>query len=132
MQPIVHAIVLCDQFHREPTTKKFTLLGIFDGINALEFPVTQEPLAFYIAMSGIRTKEDVTLRVVRFNEDDGSDKTIIETEVTISGPDPNTVLQIAGYLPPFDIEEPGQYYFHVFWEDESIGRHKFRVTQREP
>lgn len=51
--PFCLALVLCDAVHRDPSTGKFTLLGLYENIFATQFPTSQWITLYFAVTDGL-------------------------------------------------------------------------------
>jgi hypothetical protein len=61
--PFCLALVLCDAVHRDPSTGKFTLLGLYETVFATQFPIVH-PVTLYFAITDGVGPVRLAIRVV--------------------------------------------------------------------
>ena len=52
-QPQLLSFITCDNIHRDPSTGKYTLLGLFGGLQAVQFPLTHPRMLVFITLSDV-------------------------------------------------------------------------------
>jgi hypothetical protein len=116
------AMVLCDSVTRDPTTRKFNILGTFDRVTATQFPAALR-VTVYVALTDCRGKQSLQLRLSRLNADEGQEEDLLSVQSEIEARDPLDVVQFA---PTFHgaIDRAGVYYLGVWtaMDDKAIDK----------
>ena len=127
--PFPLAILICDSVYIDERSKKKVLVGIFDNINATEFPTEYKPLAIYARLIDAEGEYSFRFDYVQVKDDKLLGKASIPS-VTI--PDRLKVYDLVIEPPPIPLPEPGEYEFRLFANDRYIGRVKFNAVKIEP
>lgn len=105
--PVVVSLTICDGIHTDTCTARKSLLGLFDGFSADEFPATLPRCCLYAEIT--ECSEDLWVRA-RFASSDPADEPIFETEpffaVTDSPLRPHSVQWVVAEL---EFPRPGVY-----------------------
>lgn len=109
--PFPLAMVICDGIHRDPGTKKLTLLGCFSVIGVTELPAVHPSMGLYIELTNGRGKVPLLCRLVDANEEfEPLWEYKGETEIE----DPRVVLQIALKMEDVRFSRAGEYRIQLF------------------
>lgn len=128
MQPTVDALVICDAVHRDPATNKLTLLGLFNGIQTTQLPASIEQLCLFIALSGIRSKAEITVKMVWTNPSNGDEEAGYEAVMTVDAPDgPLSGTEGVIPFPNLNLPHDGEYIFALEWQGVRIAQRKLWV-----
>lgn len=120
-QPLCLALVLCDGVHRDPDTRKLTLLGLIQQVDAAELPL-RRPLAVYFALAGGRGERQVTLRI----SDSYRHHPIETLKASVVFSDPLEVVE--GFLSVHvEFTAPGVYHVELAVEGEVLASRRLRV-----
>lgn len=76
-KPVVKAILICDNIITEAVTNKKSLIGIFEQINARNFPTTHPLLGIYVKLTNAQGKYKFVLELI----DSEADKKIGFSEI---------------------------------------------------
>ena len=62
--PRVRAFLFCDGVVRDPVSGKTTLVGVFETLDAYEFPLKQPPFAVYLRLTSLNGRYRFAIEVV--------------------------------------------------------------------
>jgi hypothetical protein len=115
--PTVLAMLLCDQVIIDEPTKKKSLIGIFDNINAFQFPVALN-VAIYVKLTDGEGEYRFRFRVVKLKGE------AVMANLDIKGKIQSRLepSEIAANLVGFIVPEPGKYEIQFFANDAYLGR----------
>lgn len=123
--PSVTAMLLCDQVITEQGTNKKSLIGIFETIAGLGFPMVIPRLSIYVRMLDGFGRYPFTLRVVKLK-----DETLV-AEVEINGevPDHAHAAELVFNFIGLPIPEAGKYEFQLYTRDTYLHRVTLETLQ---
>jgi hypothetical protein len=123
---ILVAAVICDTAATDPSTKKKSLIGIFDRITVARFP-TSRPLSLYVRLGDASGRYEVDFRYVQV----GSDRRLAGARgnLQIAQTEPSSAELIVNF-PPLSIPEPGRYEFQVWANSWFLGSTYIDAVQR--
>ena len=122
--PTVLSINICDAVIRDETTKKITLVGLFNTVQTSSFPATHPLLHVYVALTNGHGKYNTEVRFLRV--DDNTPIVAMAGELEFNNPLQVAELNLRWQNLPF--ERGGQYSVEVFCDGACIGSRKFRVV----
>lgn len=126
--PSVLALLLCDQVITDAETNKKSLIGVFENINAPNFPVQVPSMALYAKLADAEGMYDLKVRVVRLRDESLVGEIELKSAETKDHLQPvDLVLKINGLLFP----EPGKYEFQLFANEIYLGRITMHASQIE-
>jgi hypothetical protein len=111
-------MLICDGAHREPGSGKWTLLGLFNSINAGGFPTTHPQMVVYLAIKGAEGKIPLRVQIV---PSDRKEEPLIKIEAELTVNDPRAVADLVVPLRGTTFTKPGEYSLQVFANNELIG-----------
>jgi len=123
--PYPLAMVVCDAIWRDPTTGKYTLLGIFSTIQARDFPAKHGGLALFVALTDGHGETSIRLRLI--DAEENRDALFDESKV-VDFADPRAIREIAFDAHDLTFEEPGEYRFQLFGGDELLMARRILVA----
>ncbi len=56
-KPQLLSFLTCDGVHQDPSTRKYTLLGLFNGLQGVQFPMTHPRMFAFVNLSELREGE---------------------------------------------------------------------------
>jgi len=135
-EPYCLAMILCDGVHRDPTTGKFSVLGIYDTFASREYPALVDLKVYFAITDGIGNC-DIRLQMVSADSEP-----IVATEVNDSDDEieglvfqigseqefgsplvvHEQVVQVQFYLPA-----PGMYLCELWANDNPLMTRRFRA-----
>jgi hypothetical protein len=115
--PSVLAMLLCDQVIVDEQTKKKSLIGVFDKLNAINFP-TLLNCAVYAKLADAEGQYYFKIRIVQLK-----DETLLG-EMEMKGTVQSRVesVEVAVFLMGVTIPEPGKYEIQMYADDVYLGR----------
>ncbi|MCC7138940.1 MAG: hypothetical protein IT460_11005 [Planctomycetes bacterium] len=117
--PKVCAMLLCDHAHRDPSTGKFSLLGIFDRIHAKTFPATHGPFAIYLNLTNMHGAYNLAVQVLRADDESKVGETRAAQALTVR--DPLSRVEMALHLPGgLPLAKAGGYVFRLTANDRPL------------
>jgi hypothetical protein len=125
--PSVLAMLLCDQVIVDESSKKKSLIGVFDRLNALNFPALLN-CAIYAKLADAEGRYTLRLRVVSL-----SDESLLG-EIVFGGNVPTQLepSEFGVQLMGIPIPAPGKYEFQMYANDVYLGRVTLTALQVEP
>ena len=123
--PACNAMLICDQALQEGTTGKTSLVGIFENINAHQYPARSGFLTVYAKLTDAQGDYRFRLELVNL-----SNLTVIgqgQIRATIGNRmvPAELVFQIGGLL----FEKPGPYEFRLYANDRWVGSKSLHLVQ---
>ena len=125
VSPVLLSINVCDQVIREERTRKTSLIGMFNNINAKEFPCHHPCLHVHISVTDGGGKQIGKLRFV--NEDLG--KLVLEMKGDVVFPSRMAIVEMNFRIVNLPLEKSGHYRFEFMVGDTLIGGRCFTVNQ---
>jgi hypothetical protein len=121
--PVVLSINICDAIIRDETTKKVSLIGIFNTIQAFSFPTVHPLLHLYMALTNGhgKYKGEISLS-------DNEGKVLICAQGPLEFRDPLQVVEINFEWRLLKFEHEGEYIVEVACDGQQAGTRKFRVV----
>lgn len=109
--PIALTLLVCDGAHRDPSTGKWTLLGLFNSIHANEYPSQHAQMVAYLAMTDVNGKVPLRFQIVDADE---SEPPLLQMDAELVVLDPRAVADVV--IPIHDVTFPkaGEYRLQVF------------------
>jgi len=115
--PVLVAALLCDAAVAEPASGKKSLIGIFDRVWSMAYPMGR-PLTIYWKIADAEGHYYVQVRVVHAE----ANEVMGEFKAEIDVPDRLVAYDFFVEFPPVPIPEPGRYEFQIFMNDTYVGR----------
>lgn len=116
--PVVLSLIICDSSHVEPTTRKRSLLGLFNGIGASQYPVVHPTMHIAAEFTNGHGTTPITLKIVRVTADSLEGDEIFGGSVELEFPDPRATVAFGLQVNGLAIPAPGEY--RVVLESEGI------------
>lgn len=114
--PFLMAALVCDAAATDPNTGKKSLLGIFDRIQAVEFP-TRRVVTLYFRIGDAEGRYRMSVKFVSLK-----DGTIIyDTDAEISIPDRLATSELEVVINPLEIPAPGKYELQLWANSAYVG-----------
>ncbi len=109
--PMPLTLLICDAAHCDPSTGKWSLLGLFNSIHSVDFPCLHPELVAYLALTDANGK--VALRFQIIDEQEIAEPLIV-LDAELTADDPRQVAEIV--IPLRDVVFPsaGDYRLQVF------------------
>jgi hypothetical protein len=125
-QPIGQALLVCDQIITDAPTNKKSLIGVFNNLMALSFPVLHPSMCVFAALTNGNGQMEATLRCTVDAEE------VMKASGRIEFPDPNQVIELVFNLRGIVFPRPGMYTFELLCDGEFVIEKRFQVTKVEP
>ena len=123
--PALNAMLICDMTIREEVTGKTSLIGIFENIEARQFPVRHGLLCVYAKLTDAQGEYDIRLDLVRLD-----DLTLIgQAQIHATLEDRMGVAELDFQLGNLVFERPGRYEFRLWANNRVVGNKSFTVVQ---
>lgn len=126
--PILKAMLIADLAIREEGTGKVSLIGIFEQISAVSFPVRHPTLSVYVKMTDAEGTYDIAIELLRL--DDAT--RLGEGRGTLEAPDRMAVGEIIVRLDNLIFPAAGLYEFRLLANRRYLGSKSFRVVKSVP
>ncbi len=123
--PIPMAFLICDQVITDETTKKKTVVGIFDRIWVGKFPTIHHPIAVYVRFFDAEGTFEVKVQYVRVTDEN----VLAEAKMTMNVPQRKAVGEFSIAFPPIPIPEPGEYEFRLWLNNRYVQKVGFAALQ---
>lgn len=122
--PVLLAMSVCDQIIREEGTKKISLIGLFNTIQAKTFPCVHSKLHIYIALTEYEGQANCELKFSY-----GDDKPIVQLTGPVNFPNKLSVVEMNFSINNLPLPKAGLYHFDFMVDGKPIGHRKFMVQQ---
>lgn len=127
--PKASAMLVCDYVITEQGTKKKSLIGIFENIGTLKFPVVHPSLSVYIKLTEARGSYRFRLDLVQLKSDRLTGRSEIPDEISIASP--LSSHELVFNLRGIRFEEEGEYEFRIFANDRIFGQKTVIIRKLE-
>jgi hypothetical protein len=126
-KPTVQAFHLADYVLRDESTKKVSLIGLFDALWADTFPANHTGAHLFLRLGELKGRQ-----LLKFAfRDLGTQDTLLESpEVGLPPADPLGYADLIMALPPIPMPREGEFAFEAYVNDEWLSDLKIKVTQR--
>jgi hypothetical protein len=114
--PVLVAALICDTAAQDPSTRKKSLIGIFDRLFVAKYPV-QRPMAFYVKVTDAVGWYRISMKFVQTD----SGQTLAEINAEVEFADRLGSQDFIVQPPPLPIPAPGRYEFQVWFNDVFLG-----------
>ena len=118
-------MLVCDQVIKDQTTKKASVIGIFDRMFASAFPATHARLSVYVSVRDAIGEYRLRLEMVRTRDE----MTVGRGDAQVIVTDRFEPAEWVFELVSLTFEEPGQYEFRLWANDRYVGSKSFSVLQ---
>lgn len=125
-KPEALAMIICDTVMDDRKTNKKILVGTFNNIGAVNFPVRHLEMHVFIVLTGGHGKYQGVLRCIQAS----SEKPIMELSGPIEFHNPLHVIEIDFALKQLVFPKEGTYIFQLCCDSEIIMQRKFMVTKQ--
>jgi len=120
--PVCLAVIICDQVIEDRRSGNKTLVGLFNSINARQFPCVH-PRCFVLAsLTGFKGQLPVSIRVRSPRQE------IARINGQLASDNPGVVADIVVALEGLPLEVEGEYSIDVYVREELIASRKFNAT----
>jgi hypothetical protein len=109
--PMPLTLLICDAAHCDPSTGKWSLLGLFNSIHAVDYPTMHPQMVAYLALTEANGMVPLRFQIIEEREI-AAPLIVIDAEMTAD--DPRQVAEIV--IPLCDVVFPsaGDYRLQVF------------------
>jgi hypothetical protein len=121
--PAVLAINICDTSIRDERTKKVTLVGLFNVIQATNFPCTHDQMHVYVAMTNGHGKYQTEIRFAHRKDN----KVIAAMRGEVEFQSPLQVIEMVMEWRMVEFPEQGEYGVDVIFNGQIAISRKFHV-----
>ena len=125
--PKINAMLICDYVITEQGTKKKSLIGVFENINARKFPCMHHALSVYVKLTEAQGDYQFRLEMVDLKTDTMAGKGQLPNAVHIDNP--LATHEIVFNLKGLKFQHPGDYEFRMFANDHIFGQKSFLVAE---
>jgi len=123
--PAINAMLICDQALVEESTAKSTLVGVFETINAFQFPARHGPCCVYAKVTDAEGQYRIRLDLVRLEDlsvlGQGQFNATFGNRMSSA----ELVFQLYGLTFP----EPGRYEFRLYANNRWMGSKALNVVR---
>lgn len=124
LKPILKAMLLCDQTLVEEGTRKRTLIGLFDRIQAPEFPTVHAAMSVYVQFREIEGVFDFTLELYDLERQHSMNKAVVHN---FSVRDRSRDCELVFNIHSVKIDHAGEYEFRIYVNDVIFGQKSFQI-----
>ena len=117
LEPQCVALLVCDLVHRDPISRRYTVLGIFDAIEAPFFPVVYPKMSVFLSMIDGRGITRITLRLVDVDE---LRPPVFEYSANVDFSDPRMPEEIGLEIQDAAFPERGEYRLQMLASNATI------------
>ena len=127
IKPTILALVVCDEVIEDLSTRKKSLIGLFNGIIAKGFPSVHHQLVVFISMTG-QGVAPIRLELVHAEDVTEDSQPILRLEQPeFHFEDPNTIVDLVFKLHDVPFPRAGLYYFRILSGNDLLSQRDFRV-----
>ena len=124
-KPLVLSFLTCDNIHVDPTTQKYTLLGLFSGLQVVRLPTKHPRMFLFIALTDVSTGEHHGKLSMALPGQDP----IFEAEQTFTSQGPLQRIHLVMHMQNIEFRQDGDYSFMFEVDDEPIVVTSFAVRR---
>lgn len=123
-KPIIQSMLLVERTFVDPTTKKRTIVGVFDSIRAPHPAFYPDPLYLYVSLTGVRDHIELMFYYV----DLASNEILVEAgPIPLSCNDPLASLDFSVRMPPLPLPHSGVFCVELHASGELVGMMRITV-----
>jgi hypothetical protein len=130
--PTYLGMVICDNVLQDPENKKYYLMGTATVTFAPSFPVRQQKLCVYAALTDLRGKTQLRLRPVYVDSKSNEDKEVMAIAGEVDSRDPLAVAELVISLHNLVFPQQGEYRFQLWNQDSLLGERRYTVRMAQP
>jgi len=125
--PTCYTLLPCDTAIQDKNSHKYTLVGVFSSVMAMEFPATTPRVSIYFCLSGAHGRYVIKLQL----KDPASGEYLLPENqgLTLDVPDPDAVVEQSLTVVNMAFVAPGRYDLILLANDEEIGQQSIWVRQ---
>lgn len=126
IKPILKAMLMCDQTIVEEGTRKRTLIGLFDRIKGVQFPIIHPSMSIYVQFTEVEGTFNFALELFDLTEGKAMNNAFIrEFKVT----DRTRDCELVFNLHSVKFDHPGDYEFRLYINENIFGQKSFRILK---
>lgn len=125
VKPMGLALCICESVITEAITNRKTLVGMFNHLGSIAFPVMVPKLCVFVSVTGGHGAVNSIVRCV--NEDTG--EKVFEVPGVLNFKDPNDVAEANFQFHNVPFAKPGLYCIELLFDDALILARQFRIVQ---
>ena len=125
-------MVICDNVLQDPETKKYYLMGTATVTYAPSFPVRQHKLCVYAALTDLRGKTSLRLRLVYIDSRSNEDKEVMAIAGEVESRDPLAVAELVISLHNLVFPQQGEYRFQLWNQESLLGERRYTARLVQP
>lgn len=110
--PIPLALMIADEIWTDPSTGKRTILGTFSTLLSTQFPAIHPRMAFYLAITEVRSPGSVDFRIVDINDES---EPVLSVSCPIELNNPLVVAEMIAKVENVAFPRPGMYVLQALW-----------------
>ena len=114
--PVPVAFLICDQIPVDATTKKKTIVGVFDRIGVVQFPATHSPVWLFIRVIDSEGQYPIKIEYVQVS----NQSILANVQGTVNSSDRHRYTDFVLQLPMIPIPEQGEYEFRLWMSNRFI------------
>lgn len=114
--PVLVAALVCDVAATDPSTRKKSLIGIFDRITVGKFP-TKRPVSVYIKVTDAEGEYKLEMRYIQC----ATGKILAGADGGLHSKDKLASIDMIVHFPPVPIPEEGRYEFKIWANNIFLG-----------
>lgn len=125
--PKPNAMLICDHVIAEVGTNKKSLIGVFENINAVKFPIIHPLLAVYAKLTAAKGSYRFRLELVDLQRNVILGKAEMPEDIPIDNPlgTHELVFNLGG----LKFDNPGEYEFRIFANEKIFAQKTFLVIK---
>jgi hypothetical protein len=123
--PKLGAMLVCDQVIKDETSKKSSVIGVFDRILAVAFPASHAKLTVYVSVTDAEGSYRLRLEMVRVHDE----MTVGRGEADVTVNDRFSPAEWVFDLHGLVFEEVGAYEFRLWANERFVGSKSFSVVK---
>jgi len=124
---MLNAMLVCDVAIREEGTGKISLIGIFENVRALSFPVLHPQLTVYVKLTDAAGQYQLCLELVQLES-----ANIIGRETPFTARDRMGSTELVFELHNLTFNAPGLYSFNLYANDRLVESKTFTAIHLKP
>jgi hypothetical protein len=114
--PVLIAALVCDVAAIDPSTRKKSLIGIFDRITVGKFP-TKRPVSVYMKVTDAEGDYELEMRYIQCY----TGKQLAGANGALHSDDKLASIDMVIHFPPLPFPEEGRYEFQIWANDMFLG-----------
>lgn len=119
-------MLFCDMVYKDPSTGKRSLMGLFNGLGAIAFPVRHPQMAVFAELTNGRGSTDIKVVLV---DSDEEREPLFEASAEIVFENPRQLVEFDFQFQNLTFPEKGEYSFQIFANSEFLAEKRLHVNQ---